>query len=86
MSEDELRKIRGAQIAMIFQDPLSSLNPVLTIGRQITEAIETHKGVSAERREEARRSSCSSWSASRAPPPGSTTTRTSSAAACASAR
>ncbi|HEX6868180.1 MAG TPA: ABC transporter ATP-binding protein [Candidatus Limnocylindrales bacterium] len=46
MSEDELRKIRGAQIAMIFQDPLSSLNPVLTIGRQITEAIETHKGVS----------------------------------------
>src|SRR6187200_1884821 len=47
MSEDELRKIRGAQIAMIFQDPLSSLNPVLTIGRQITEAIETHKGVGA---------------------------------------
>jgi oligopeptide/dipeptide ABC transporter ATP-binding protein len=46
MSEDRLRKIRGAQIAMIFQDPLSSLNPVLTIGRQITEAIETHKGVS----------------------------------------
>jgi oligopeptide/dipeptide ABC transporter ATP-binding protein len=46
MPEDQLRKIRGAQIAMIFQDPLSSLNPVLTIGRQITEAIETHKGVS----------------------------------------
>ena len=49
MSEDELRKIRGAQIAMIFQDPLSSLNPVLTIGRQITEAIETHKGRRARR-------------------------------------
>ena len=48
MSEDELRKIRGAQIAMIFQDPLSSLNPVLTIGRQITEAIETHKGVGSK--------------------------------------
>jgi oligopeptide/dipeptide ABC transporter ATP-binding protein len=46
MSEDDLRKIRGAQIAMIFQDPLSSLNPVLSIGRQITEAIETHKGAS----------------------------------------
>jgi oligopeptide/dipeptide ABC transporter ATP-binding protein len=45
LPEDRLRKIRGAQIAMIFQDPLSSLNPVLTIGRQITEAIETHKGV-----------------------------------------
>jgi len=48
MSEDELRKIRGAQIAMIFQDPLSSLNPVLSIGRQITEAIETHKGMSTK--------------------------------------
>ena len=48
MPEDELRKIRGAQIAMIFQDPLSSLNPVLTIGRQITEALETHKGVGAK--------------------------------------
>src|SRR5437762_11422209 len=41
LPEDRLRKIRGAEIAMIFQDPLSSLNPVLTIGRQITEAIET---------------------------------------------
>jgi len=47
LPEDRLRKIRGARIAMIFQDPLSSLNPVLTIGRQITEAIETHRGVSA---------------------------------------
>ena len=46
LSDERLRKIRGARIAMIFQDPLSSLNPVLTIGRQITEAIETHRGVS----------------------------------------
>jgi len=43
LSEERLRKIRGAKIAMIFQDPLSSLNPVLTIGRQITEAVETHR-------------------------------------------
>ena len=42
-ADDEMRKIRGARIAMIFQDPLASLNPVLTIGRQITEALETHK-------------------------------------------
>ena len=42
LPDDDLRKIRGAKIAMIFQDPLSSLNPVLTIGRQITEAVETH--------------------------------------------
>ena len=47
LSEDKLRRIRGARIAMIFQDPLSSLNPVLTIGRQITEAIETHQNVSS---------------------------------------
>jgi oligopeptide/dipeptide ABC transporter ATP-binding protein len=46
MPEEKLRRIRGARIAMIFQDPLSSLNPVLTIGRQITEALETHRGMS----------------------------------------
>ncbi len=41
-SEDEMRNIRGKDIAMIFQDPMTSLNPVLTIGRQITEALELH--------------------------------------------
>jgi oligopeptide/dipeptide ABC transporter ATP-binding protein len=41
-SDRALRKIRGREIAMIFQDPMSSLNPVLTIGRQIREALETH--------------------------------------------
>ncbi len=46
LPEQELRRIRGAKIAMIFQDPLSSLNPVLPIGRQISEAIETHRGLS----------------------------------------
>ena len=45
MHDEELRKVRGAKIAMIFQDPLSSLNPVLTIGRQITEALETHRSM-----------------------------------------
>ena len=42
MSEEEVRQIRGNQIAMIFQDPMTSLNPVLTIGRQISEALELH--------------------------------------------
>ena len=42
LSDRELRRIRGRDIAMIFQDPMTSLNPVLTIGRQIREAIETH--------------------------------------------
>jgi oligopeptide transport system ATP-binding protein len=42
LSDDELRKIRGRDIAMIFQDPMTSLNPVLTVGRQIREALQTH--------------------------------------------
>jgi len=42
LSKEEIRNIRGHRIAMIFQDPMISLNPVLTIGRQITEAIELH--------------------------------------------
>jgi len=40
-----LRSVRGKEIAMIFQDPMTSLNPVLTIGRQIREALETHFGM-----------------------------------------
>src|SRR5215470_14872317 len=42
LSEEEMRHIRGNRIAMIFQDPMTSLNPVLTIGRQITESLELH--------------------------------------------
>ncbi|MDP2918960.1 MAG: ABC transporter ATP-binding protein [Dehalococcoidia bacterium] len=46
LSPDEIRKVRGAQISMIFQEPLTSLNPVLTIGRQLSEGLESHKGLS----------------------------------------
>jgi oligopeptide transport system ATP-binding protein len=46
LSEDEMRKIRGDDIAMIFQDPMTSLNPVYTVGEQIAEAIRLHRGVS----------------------------------------
>jgi len=42
LRDRELRRVRGRQISMIFQDPMTSLNPVLTIGRQIREALETH--------------------------------------------
>jgi oligopeptide/dipeptide ABC transporter ATP-binding protein len=42
LRDRELRKVRGREIAMIFQDPMTSLNPVLTIGRQIRETLETH--------------------------------------------
>jgi oligopeptide transport system ATP-binding protein len=45
LSENELRQIRGRQIAMIFQDPISSLNPVLTIEQQLREPIELHLGL-----------------------------------------
>jgi oligopeptide/dipeptide ABC transporter ATP-binding protein len=44
-SESEMRKIRGFKIAMIFQDPMTSLNPVLTIGEQIAEAVRLHLGL-----------------------------------------
>ena len=42
LSDRELRNVRGKEIAMVFQDPMSSLNPVLTIGRQLREPLQTH--------------------------------------------
>jgi len=45
MDSDEIRHVRGNRIAMIFQDPMTSLNPVLTIGRQVGEAVEVHMGM-----------------------------------------
>ncbi|MBA2360026.1 MAG: ABC transporter ATP-binding protein [Actinobacteria bacterium] len=45
LKDRQLRGIRGREIAMIFQDPMTSLNPVLTIGRQIREALKTHFGM-----------------------------------------
>lgn len=48
LSEEERRKIRGKDISMIFQEPMTSLNPVMKIGKQLTEAIELHQHVSRE--------------------------------------
>jgi oligopeptide/dipeptide ABC transporter ATP-binding protein len=45
LDDEELRRVRGCRIAMIFQEPMTSLNPVLTVERQMTEAMETHLGV-----------------------------------------
>jgi oligopeptide/dipeptide ABC transporter ATP-binding protein len=52
LKSDDLRKLRGAEISMIFQDPASGLNPVLTVGSQLDEMIRTHTNVS---KREARR-------------------------------
>jgi len=48
LPDSQLRQIRGNDIAMIFQDPMTSLNPVLTVGRQITEALRKHLGMSKD--------------------------------------
>lgn len=48
LSETEMRKIRGNAISMIFQEPMTSLNPVITVGKQIAEAITAHQNVSPE--------------------------------------
>jgi oligopeptide transport system ATP-binding protein len=48
LSMEEIRHVRGREMAMVFQDPMTSLNPVLTIGRQLTEALELHLGMNRE--------------------------------------
>ena len=45
LSEEQMRHVRGREIAMIFQEPMTSLNPVLSIGRQLTEGLEIHSGM-----------------------------------------
>ena len=86
MDDDELRAIRGNEISMIFQDPLSSLHPFYKVGNQLVEAIQVHQDVDDEAATRAR---------GRAARPGrdpgrrsgaSASTRTSSPAACASGR
>src|ERR1700722_1140018 len=44
LSDEQMREVRGGEIGMVFQEPMTSLNPVLTIGRQITEMVEQHRG------------------------------------------
>jgi oligopeptide/dipeptide ABC transporter ATP-binding protein len=54
LSEEEMRRVRGREVGMIFQEPMTSLNPVLTIGRQLTEGLEIHLGMpSADARKRA---------------------------------
>ncbi len=56
LQEEEIRKVRGNRIAMIFQEPLSALNPVLTIGYQVAEPFLVHTDISKKERSARRRS------------------------------
>jgi len=51
LSEEEMRAIRGNQIAMVFQDPMTSLNPVFTVGNQVAEGLRIHRGLSRDQAE-----------------------------------
>ena len=85
MSDKALEDVRGKQIAMIFQDPMTSLNPTLTIGTQITETIRRHLGLSkAEADKRADRAS-SRRCTSPTPSGGSATTPIGSPEGCANA-
>jgi peptide/nickel transport system ATP-binding protein len=48
LSSGEMRKVRGARISMIFQEPMTALNPVFTVGNQVMEAVRIHRGVSGQ--------------------------------------
>lgn len=48
VSDADMREVRGRDIGMVFQEPMTSLNPVLTIGRQLTETLEQHLGITRE--------------------------------------
>ena len=84
LTDEQLRSVRGREIAMIFQDPMTSLNPVLTVGRQIREALQTHFAMDKAQAERGR-PNCSTRSGSRARRCACATIRTSSRAGCGSA-
>ena len=82
-TEKEWLAVRGREIAMVMQDPMTSLNPLKTIGEQITEAVTLHQGLKGAAARERRWNTCGTW-ASRTPRCGISSTRTSFPAACGS--
>lgn len=65
-AEEDMRKVRGEKISMIFQDPMTSLNPVLTVGNQIGEALELHMDLTPEESRSGLRKCLSWWGLRRA--------------------
>ena len=83
--EEDLRRVRGEQVAMIFQNPMTSFNPVFRVGDQIVEAIRAHRTQISRATRMRAPPNCSNLSASQMLSGGSMTIRTSSPVACASA-
>ena len=72
LSDNQMSQIRGKAIGTVFQDPMSALTPVYTVGDQIAEALQVHHRDIGKRAARTRASNCSNWSASpsRTPGPG----------------
>ena len=85
LADAEMRAIRGKRIAMIFQDPMTSLNPFMRISKQLMEVTQLHLGHSRSERVRTRGRACSKRSAFPTRAAASTTIRMSFPAACASA-
>ena len=85
LGDEELREIRGAEIAMVFQDPMTSLNPVLRIARQLIETMTAHRRFGATAARERARDAAAAHGHCDAGARGEFAGRTSSPAACASA-
>ena len=86
LSQAEMRDVRGAEIAMIFQDPMTSLNPVYTVGWQIVEQLQAHeRDLPPAGPEPLHRAAAARCGIPQRRDRASTTTRTSSRAACGSA-
>ena len=84
LPKEDLQHIRGNEITMIFQDPLTSLDPTKTIGYQVAEPVRLHRGASKQEWPWTARPRCSRWSACPGRGNVSATTRTSFPAACGS--